>query len=115
MSRETVVKFVCPDCMRRKLQFKPERRQTPKGTAPRPYQVLGGLLKMRRTTLGLTAKEVAKRVGIMDACSIASWERGTGRPLPKKYPLIAEVLGITVFQMKLAADVDEARAERAKA
>jgi DNA-binding XRE family transcriptional regulator len=51
---------------------------------------LGGQLARRRTTLGMTQKQAADRLGV-DASTLAKWERGAGT-VPVSEPQIPAVL-----------------------
>ena len=64
------------------------------GFNPHEPQVacMGGRLVAYRRRLGLTQRELARRLGF-DPCTIASWERGEHKPMRRQRAILDGVLG----------------------
>lgn len=58
----------------------------------------GALIAERRKALGLTQKELARRLIVSDK-AVSKWETGAGYPEVTMLPLLAETLGITVDEL----------------
>ncbi|MFM7232377.1 MAG: helix-turn-helix domain-containing protein [bacterium] len=53
---------------------------------------LGDHLRRRRVDLGLLQRTVAERLGVREE-TVALWEKGLARPLPRHYPGVVQFLG----------------------
>lgn len=62
------------------------------------YQKTGALIAARRSELGYTQKELAKRLSISDR-TVSKWERGIGFPDISLLEPLADTLGLTLLQL----------------
>ncbi len=60
---------------------------------------LGRELAERRRALGLTLEDVARKVGVRQACTPSSWERGISAPTAQNWALYAGAVGLDAQQM----------------
>ena len=70
----------------------------------------GKLIKLFRTKLGLTQKELAERICVSDK-SVSKWECGNGCPDVSLLSALAEVFGIDV-RVLLAGEIDKNEKEK---
>lgn len=71
-----------------------------------PYPPVGEMIADRRTELGLSGYELARRTGIR-ASTILRIERGDTQPSTEKLDILAGALGINPSQLLAAAGYDQ--------
>jgi len=66
-------------------------RELPRGYPPE-VRTLGDHVRKKRLDLGLQQRILAERLGVREE-TLATWERGHARPLPRHYGAIVRFLG----------------------
>lgn len=61
-------------------------------------------LKKRRLAAGLSQKDLAERLGIVQS-AISAWESGEKMPRASQLPALANVLGCTIDDLYIEEDV----------
>ena len=69
----------------------PLPRSLPRGY-PTELRTLGNHIRKRRLDLGLWQRTLAKKLGVREE-TLATWERGQAKPLPRHYGAIVRFLG----------------------
>lgn len=59
---------------------------------------LGDYIRLERTRLGLSQRDVAEEVGVSQQ-SVSSWERGIVKPRPDLVPTLSKTLGAAILQL----------------
>lgn len=88
--------------------FAKKHKAQPKKRAPF-YSVLGGLLRMRRTQLGLSQKALAKKLKHADPAGVNGYETGRIAPPVKHLAKLAAVLSVNLHQLEEAFSLDQHR------
>lgn len=70
----------------------------------------GELIRLFRTKLGLTQKELAERLNVSDK-AVSKWERGGGFPDVSLTPALAEIFGVTVETL-LGGEIEKNEKEK---
>lgn len=70
------------------------------------YSVLGGLLRMRRQTLGLTQRQVARKLRHSDPSMYNGLETGRLPARTAQLPSLARILDVNLHQVVAAAELD---------
>jgi transcriptional regulator with XRE-family HTH domain len=76
--------------------------------APKPkrIKVFGGFVRMRRRTLGLSQRQIARALGYGDPASICAVEMGKFVMNDKYLPQLADLIHVNLFQLKQIFDLD---------